>query len=427
MLQLDISATLGKTITPQYGIPDQEWTALRTPLKRLIEEFLHEREKSHVHDWAMDPYQKPVVDRVNAVAKKLLAEGIQTVVWIGIGGSGLGPKVLQEVFEGPKTIEILVVDTIDPAMLSLYREMVDWKKAAIVVASKSGNTLETMSAFFLYWESLQKAVRGKAHERVIAITDPKIGPLHDWCEKEEVTMLPIAHDVGGRYSIFSPIGLLPLALLGANVGGFIRGAKEMDTLCQSTVLEDNPAATLAAVQFLLESKRDCPLRIIMPYSQRLASIGRWNQQLIAESLGKQELHNPIPMAAVGTQDQHSLLQQWMEGPHTGWHLFICEEQKEEIDVPHSVPGPLSYLAGTSFGALLDACYQGTSKALTSAKRPHATITLTRLDEYHLGQLFFCFMAEVVLLGKLLRIDPYGQPGVELGKTITKKLLTDKRA
>ncbi len=423
MLQLDIQATLGKIITPQCGIPEQEMTALRTPLKRLVEEFLSEREKGNTHEWAMDPYRKKTVDRCQEVAKKILAQGVQTIVWIGIGGSGLGPKVIQELFEGPQTVEFILVDTIDPSILAMYRDIVDWKKAAIVVASKSGNTLETMSAFYLYWDMLEKAVRGKAHERVVAITDPSSGPLHDWCEKEEVEMLPIPPNTGGRYSVFSPVGLLALALLKANVAGFVRGAKEMDTLCQSTVLEQNPAAQLAAVQFLLEQKRGYNLRVIMPYSQRLASLGRWNQQLIAESLGKNDVHNPIPMAAVGTQDQHSLLQQWMEGPRNSWHLFLCEEMKTELEVPHNVAGPLSYMAGKSFGSLLDACYQGTSKALTTAKRPHVTITLTRLDEFHLGQLFFCFMAEVVLLGKLYRIDPYGQPGVELGKTITRKILT----
>jgi glucose-6-phosphate isomerase len=221
--------------------------------------------------------------------------------------------------------------------------------------------------------------------------------------------------------------LLPIALLGGDTAAFLRGAKEMDTLCQQTNLDDNPALQLAAVQFLLESKRRYAIRVIMPYAQRLESLGRWDQQLIAESLGKNELNNPIPMAAIGTQDQHSLLQQWMEGPRACWHLFICEKEKPRITVPQNVEESFSYIAGKTFGQLLDACYEGTSRALTEAKRPHATITLERVDEEHLGQLFFLLLAEVVFLGKLYRIDPYGQPGVETGKKITKGLLMQERA
>lgn len=422
MLQLDIQGTLGKTITPQNGIPQQELTELRTPMRRIVEEFLREREHTPVHEWSMDPYRKDIIAQVQAVADDLKADGVQTVVWIGIGGSGLGPQVIQEAFEGPNTMELIVVDTIDPSVLQMYRGIIDWKRTAIVVASKSGNTLETMTAFFLFWEDLRRAVRTKAARRTIAITDPGTGPLHDFCEREEIRLLPIPPAVGGRYSIFTPIGLLPMALLGCNVAAFVRGAKEMDTRCQSTVLEENPAALLAATQFLLESKRGYQIRVIMPYSQRLAKLAKWEEQLIAESLGKRDLQNPIPHAAVGTQDQHSLLQQWMEGPRIAWHLFIREEQKPELKLPRDLPGPFSSLGGKNFGELLDACLQGTGKGLTAAKRPHALISITRLDEFHLGQLFFCFLTEVVFLGKLLRIDPYGQPGVEIGKKFTKEIL-----
>ncbi|HBU09850.1 MAG TPA: glucose-6-phosphate isomerase, partial [Candidatus Peribacter riflensis] len=112
-------------------------------------------------------------------------------------------------------------------------------------------------------------------------------------------------EIGGRFSIFTPVGLLPLALLDGNIDSFVRGAKEMDTLCQNTALDENPATLLAAVQYLLDFKRGYSVRVIMPYSARLTSIARWDQQLIAESLGKTETKNPIPLAAIGTQDQHS--------------------------------------------------------------------------------------------------------------------------
>ena len=390
-------------------------------MRRYVDDWLKEREKGQ-HAWTMDPYNQRVTAQVKDVVTRAKEEKIKTVVWIGIGGSGLGPKVIQEAYEGLDTIEFILLDTIDPAILSMYMELIDWKNTLVVVASKSGGTLEPMSVFFLCYQKLKDAMGEKAPERIVALTDPREGKLRMFCLDNGIRMLPIPSDVGGRYSIFTPIGLLPLGLLGGNIDEFQRGAKEIDTLCQKNVLDENPAALLACVQFILDTKRNYPIRVIMPYSQRLESASRWNQQLVAESLGKVETYNPIPLAAIGTQDQHSLLQQWMAGPRKCWHIFIREAQKPSISVPNEVEETFKYVAGKEFGELLDACYTGTSQALTKAKRPHITITLGKVDEYHLGQLFFLFLTEVVFLGKLYRIDPYGQPAVEIGKKITKEIL-----
>lgn len=422
MLTLDIKGTLAKVITPSHGIPDSEFATVRTSMRRYTEEWLSEREKGQ-HGWSMNPYDKDAVKTVSALVEGLKTENIQTVVWIGIGGSGLGPKVLQEIFESPKTPAFLVIDTIDPTSLGMQLDLIDWKNALIVVVSKSGSTLETMSAFFACFERLKSAVKTHPGNRVVAITDPEGGPLRAFAKTNRIHSLAIPPNVGGRFCIFTPVGLLALGLLGGDINQFIRGAKEMDTYCQETTLARNPAASLAAVQFLLDTRRNYPIRVIMPYGDRLMSMARWEQQLLAESLGKGEGFNPIPVAAIGTQDQHSLLQQWMAGPRKSWHLFIREIDKPRLEVPKNVPDSFGYIAGKTFGQLLDACYEGTSQALTSAKRPHATIALQRLDEYHIGQLFFLFMTEVVYLGKLYRIDIYGQPAVEIGKQITKGILS----
>lgn len=423
MLTLDITGALAKTITPSLGIPDQELSALRTTMKRNTEDFLREREKGE-HPWSMDPYDKQAITAVKNAAQYARTEKIRQVVWIGIGGSGLGPKVIQEAFESPETTEFILLDSIDPAMIEMNMKLIDWKRALLVIASKSGGTLEPMSLFFFCFEQLKKIMKDRAPQRVIAITDPQKGILHDFAKEQGIPMLSIPPGVGGRYSIFTPVGLLPLALLGGDVDSFVEGAKKMDTACQNTVLDESPASLLASVQFLLDTKRGYPIRVIMPYSKRLESIARWNQQLIAESLGKTETHNPIPLAAIGTQDQHSLLQQWLSGPRKCWHIFIKEESTGSVAVPMEVEESFSYIAGKKFGELLDACHQGTSQALMSAKRPHVTISLPNFSEESLGQLFFLFLTEVILLGKLYRIDPYGQPAVEVGKKITKSILSD---
>ncbi len=425
MLTLDISATLAKAITPSMGIPDAEMSGLRTGMRKYVEDWLKERSRG-MHAWSMDPYDKKTLQRVKETAMAAKGRGIKTVLWVGIGGSGLGPKVIQEVFEGPETLEFIIIDTIDPAALLQILPTIDWKTTLLVIASKSGDTLEPMSVFFLLWEQLNAHRKLRPQDHVVAITDPEKGTLHDFCVMHDIPMLPMPSAVGGRYSIFTPIGLFPLALLDGDLNAFVRGAKEMDTLCQATSLTDNPAALLAATQFLLDTHRGYGVRVIMPYGVRMQSLARWNQQLIAESLGKTETHNPIPLSAIGTQDQHSLLQQWMAGPRSCWHLFIRELEKSRLNVPEDIDESWKHIAGKSFGQLLDACYEGTSRALSSVKRPHATISITRLDAAHLGQLFFLLLTEVVFLGKLYRIDPYGQPAVEVGKQITKQLLSRGR-
>jgi glucose-6-phosphate isomerase len=422
MLTLDVKGTLAKVITPSHGIPDQEFAGIRSSMRRYTEEWLKERERG-LHALSMNPYDKEGIREVQDLASRVKAEKIQTIVWIGIGGSGLGPRVLQEVFESPATPALIVIDTVDPATLALHLQLIDWRSALLVVASKSGSTLETMAAFFACYEKLKGAVKSHPGKRVIGVTDPEGGPLRAFAKTNHLQTLSIPPDVGGRFCIFTPVGLLPLALLGGDLAQFIRGAKEMDTHCQEMTLSRNPAASLAAVQYLLDTRRGYPIRVIMPYGDRLQSMARWEQQLLAESLGKSDGFNPIPMAAIGTQDQHSLLQQWMAGPRKSWHLFLREVDKTRLEVPRSVPDAFAYIGGKTFGQLLDACYEGTSQALTSAKRPHVTIALQRLDEYHMGQLFFLLLTEVVYLGKLYRISVYGQPAVELGKQITKGILS----
>lgn len=412
---------MGKAITPSNGIPEQEFSSILTSLRRYIEEFGKECDSGE-HAWSKDPQNEDTINKVKEVAAFASEQKVKQIVWIGIGGSGLGPKVLREVFESPHTAEFILLDTIDPFMLKMYDELIDWSSALVVVVSKSGGTLEPMSVFFHCWKQLKIARGDKAGDFCIGVTDPKDGNLRTFCLENGIKTLPIPKDVGGRYSVFTPVGLLPIALLGGDVDQFVKGAMEIDVSCKNIVPDENPAAMLAGVQFLLDTKRDYRVRVVMPYSQRLESVARWNQQLIAESLGKVETNNPIPLAAIGTQDQHSLLQQWMAGPRKQWHLFIREIEHEEFKVPNEVDATFQNIAGKNYGELLDACYQGTSGALTQAKRPHVTIGLQRIDEYHLGQLFYLFMVEVVLLGKLYRIDPYGQPAVEIGKKITKEVL-----
>lgn len=422
MLHLDISAATAKLLTPTYGITNQECTSLRTTVRRYIEEWLQER-KNGEHAWSMDPYNRPLREQVHESAKRIQGARYQHILWIGIGGSALGPRVIIDAFGSSKAPTMHILDSVDPSSIQRTVSTLDWAQTFVVIVSKSGNTLESMSLFFYLWDELKQHRKGKAKEHVLALTDPAEGALRRFCVSQGIQMLPIPPGVGGRFSVFTPIGLLPMSLCGGNIDAFLQGAKEMDTLCQQTSLEENPAALLAVVQFLLDTQKKNPIRIVMPYSDRLRHIAAWDQQLIAESLGKRSGPLPIPFAAHGPQDQHSLLQQWLAGPRGFWHLFIRELEKPRIEIPTTVESAFTFIAGKTFGELLDACEEGTAHALTKNKHPNVTLSLSRLDEAHLGQLFFLFMVEVVFLGKLYRIDPYGQPAVEQGKKITREILS----
>ncbi len=204
MLHLDVTAALAKAITPSMGIPDQEFAALRTGMKRYVEDFLKER-RAGEHGWSMNAYDKAAAQKVKEMAMTVKGRGIKTVVWIGIGGSGLGPRVLAEAFETIDGLEFLVIDTIDPFVLETSLKALDWKSTLLVPVSKSGDTLETMSAFLLFYDQLQRQKKIRPAQHVVAITDPEKGYLREFCIEHGITMLPLPSDVGGRYSIFTPI------------------------------------------------------------------------------------------------------------------------------------------------------------------------------------------------------------------------------
>lgn len=417
MLSVDTSGTLAKVITPSFGLPEQEVERMRTSMRKITEDWLLEREKGQ-HAWSMCPYDRSLMDQVRERAKALRALAPATVLWIGIGGSSLGTRVIQDACALDESVELLILDTVDPAVVERTLQEVEWRRTILIVASKSGATLEPLSVFFLAFHRLRATLGSKeALQRTLVLTEIGGGMLRSIAIQEGIPVLPLPSNVGGRFSIFTAIGLLPLELLGGDVSNFLRGAKEMDTLCQQTDLLGNPASKLATIQYLLDVRRGYPLRVCMPYSARLWSLALWEQQLVAESLGKSEATGPTPMAAIGTQDQHSLLQQWMAGRRLCWHLFLRIAEHPRLPLPAIADPTFAFLAGRNLGDVLDASYEGTAQALTRAKRPHVTITLPRLDAYHVGQLVFLLMTEVVFLGKLYRIDPYGQPAVELGKQI----------
>lgn len=389
------------------------------------------------------PYANEAVERVVEMADGF-GQWFEDVVVLGIGGSGLGGIVLRDVLLGAfwnqRTDEerdhfprLHVVDNPDPLTLSSLLARLDPSRTLFNVVSKSGATAETMAQYLVARERVEQAVGAdKARGHFLFTTDPSEGALRQIGEMEGVPMLPVPENVGGRFSVLSAVGLLPAAVCGVDPRSLLAGAAAMDERCRTERLAENPAGIFAALLHHGDVTQDRSIHVLMPYADRLQSLGLWFQQLWAESLGKAKgidgsarASGPTPLAALGATDQHSLLQLFMEGPHDKIVVFIdVEDPGTDLSIPNGHPEipALSYLGGHSMGELLATERAATGEALRRAGRPNATLSLSRVTAHTLGELLMFFQIATVYAGALYGVDPLDQPGVELGKRLTYGLM-----
>ena len=389
------------------------------------------------------PYATDTAERVRELADGF-AQWFEDVVVLGIGGSGLGAIALKEALLGPFWNErnaddrdhfprLHVVDNPDPLTFHALLGRVDPARTLFNVVSKSGTTAETMAQYLVAKARVEAAVGAdKARGHFLFTTDPVRGVLRQLGDAEGVPMLPIPENVGGRFSVLSPVGLFPAAVCGADLAALLAGAAAMEARCRTSTLADNPAGVLASLLHHADLAQGRPIHVLMPYADRLRPLALWFQQLWAESLGKArtldgELRptGPTPLASVGATDQHSLLQLLMEGPHDKVVLFVhVDDPGTDVAIPsvHAEIPALSYLGGHSLGALLATERVATAEALRRAGRPNATVHMPRIDAHALGQLLMLFQIATVYAGALYGVDPLDQPGVELGKQLTYGLM-----
>jgi glucose-6-phosphate isomerase len=369
---------------------------------------------------------------------------IDDLVILGIGGSSLGGLALLKALLHPHWNLLSsekrqgwprfhFIDNVDADVVHGLFDLLDPKRTLVNVVSKSGTTSESMAAY-LYakaWllETFTEAEAMKQH--MVFTTDKNKGVLRRIADENGVTCFEVPDDVGGRFSIFSAVGLLPAALCGLNPHAFLDGLRDAKTLLRRQPVKENPACIGAALQ-VAYYQQGKPLSVLMPYSTRLAAVSDWYVQLWAESLGKakdkdgQTVHSgPTPLKAVGATDQHSQIQLYNEGPNDKIVTFIqLAKPDHDVVIPDSQPGEeeLAYLAGQSFHTLLTAEFEATRASLVSNQRPNVTITLPELNPYTFAQLLYFFEVQTALAGWLLNIDPFDQPGVELAKKYTYALM-----
>jgi glucose-6-phosphate isomerase len=291
------------------------------------------------------------------------------------------------------------------------------------VISKSGNTVETMGAFFHLSPNLDP-------KGIVAITDPKQGELRSLAHREGWTSFPIAPNIGGRYSVLTAVGLLPSELGGVSANGLLQGAAQMRAYLESLPPEENPAFSFALASYFWDVEGNRAVQYLMPYHRNLKLIADWYVQLWAESLGKRTTSDPevavgfSPVAALGTTDQHSLLQLFKEGPGDKIIGFLEVEPKGSTPIgkPPFVVEKLSYLTDHTFEEITHLASLATEKSLNNSGVPTYRIVTEAPSPELLGALFFFFETACALAGELYGVDAFNQPGVEEAKRLLRESL-----
>jgi glucose-6-phosphate isomerase len=433
-IRINYSNMIGEAVG---GIPENEWAAAAADFKRAYDGFEKLRASGTVGfaDMVRDAALKEQVTSFVGKAKGRYDD----VVILGIGGSALGPIAMRTALR-PSGWNMLsatarkgeprlhVLDNVDPETIAALLARLDLSRTLFIVTSKSGGTAETMSQFLIVHQALERqSLKAGAH--LVFVTDPAQGALRPLANQYGIPALDIPPNVGGRFSVLTPVGTLPAALIGIDVGQLLQGAADMAASCESSELSKNQAGTYGTLQWLADTNFGKTINVLMPYSDPLRDFAAWFVQLWAESLGK---HLPdgssvgqTPLAALGATDQHSQVQLFMEGPKNKVVSFVSVKQRgTDLTIPHGFKEvkELGYLGGHSLGELIDIEQRATAGALAKRGRPNLTIEVERVDEWHVGGLIMLLELATAYAGQLYGIDAFNQPGVELGKQFAYALL-----
>lgn len=392
--------------------------------ERILAEFRQRREASEL-------------GRILATARRLRDE-VDRVVVLGIGGSYMGARALFESCCQPYHNELTRADrggaprlyfsgnNVDndrtSALLELLGQGTD-RKFAVVVVSKSGGTLETAVAFRLFAAALA-AAGGDPRDAIVPVTG-RTGRLRELSAAIGCRdVFDIPEGVGGRFSILSAVGLMPAALLGLDVVALLEGAAAMNARFREAPPGDNPPLDYTAVAHVAE-EHGRVTRVLSVWSDELEAVGLWYDQLLAESLGKHQ-RGALPLTVVNTRDLHSRGQQHQEGrlDKLITNLIVDQPRRDPLVVPRSAhdQDQLNRLAGRTLPEFMSAAVAGTNQAYAEVGRPTIDLRLPRLDEATMGQFFQMMMLATVVEGRLIGINPYGQPGVEAYKRNMQALL-----
>lgn len=360
------------------------------------------------------------------------------LVVIGIGGSDLGAIAVQQALFGRfyneqfPDIKIYFADTVDTdyiwdIVLVVEQELEAEHDVIINVVSKSGTTTETVANYEIFLELL-KRYKGHDYHNYIVVTTDVDSALWNMAEKEDIRCLAVPKMVGGRYSVFSAVGLFPLGLIGVDIKQLLAGAQSMIAPCTDRGIEQNPAARRAAMLHMYY-EQGIHVHDLFLFSIDLQAIGAWYRQLIAESLGK-DGKGIMPTVSIGTTDLHSMIQLYLAGPAERFTTFVhVAENKSNVVMPRyqEFEKLVANIQGLPLSSIMQAIFEGVCIAYQKNHLPYVTIVIPEKSAFYIGQLLQAMMFEVMYVGYLLGVNPFDQPQVELYKAETRRVLTERKS
>ena len=443
MIELNCKYADSAVIGEENGLNiQQKFNEFKDTIANIISDLNKRKDKpGQWLQWMNLGYSEETVWYVKEYAA-LVENRFDNILVLGIGGSALGGLAVTEALLKPywnllskeqrnNYPRIFFLDNIDADSITGLLEILDLKKTLVNVITKSGSTAETMSQFMIIKDKLERELGDDYRKNIVATTDKNVGVLKQIAEQEGYKTFIIPDDVGGRFSVFSAVGLLPFALVGIDIDEIINGIKDMDLALKNTDIKENIAAQNALIHFLMDTQKGKKISVMMPYSSRLKYVADWYVQLWAESLGKEKNLNgetvhvgPTPVKAVGATDQHSQIQLYNEGPNDKIINFIrVKKFDNDLEIPKIFEYTgIGYLGGKTLNDLMNAEADATRVALSDYNKPTVTITLPEINGYYVGQLLYMFEVQTAIAGALYNIDAFNQPGVEQSKNYTYALM-----
>ncbi|MDO8510344.1 MAG: hypothetical protein Q7S15_01840 [bacterium] len=417
------------------GIGTMEGKVRLIPIIEKLTEIV--RSKTYeVHEASvMLPFDEVMREEVLRLGEELSTPKQKYVILIGIGGSNLGVKAVYDALRGYYDLleenhfpKIIFLDTLQATyagkVLNLLKSHSP-EELLIIIASKSGTTTETAVNAELTLAALGTA----AHGRVVAITD-EASALWQAAKDRGFKILTVPRVVGGRFSVFSPVGLFPLTVAGFDIEAFTDGAKLAFSNSSIAELPENFA--MQSALYLYEAyEKGIRIHDLFLFNPALESLGKWYRQLVAESLGKEKSNDGsivnagiTPTVSIGSNDLHSMVELYLGGPRDKITTFVSAPEIAALTIPSELNLPtVPMVAGKSVGEVLSAIYEGTKAAYRSKGLPHMELVFDGVSEKELGYFMQHKMVETIFLGELLGINAFNQPSVELYKQETRKILS----
>ncbi|MCD6569176.1 MAG: glucose-6-phosphate isomerase [Deltaproteobacteria bacterium] len=433
MIRFDFSGVT-KELINERGISKEDINALSPIIKEAHDILSSRRERGEILFYDL-PYAKDTINQVKDLAGDLSGK-FKNIVHLGIGGSSLGPKAIFSALKDPfhnyvSSPRMFFLENIDPEYIASLLDNISAEETLFNVVSKSGATPETASQFMVVFDLLKTRLGKNYKDHLVFITDPKDGVLRRLASAHGIRSLPIPKEVGGRFSVLTPVGLLPAAMCSIDIDKLLDGAAKMADIVTSPDVFKNPAYMYACIHFIAFVK-GINISVIMPYSNALYDLADWYRQLWAESLGKKtSLDNKdvftgqTPVKALGATDQHSQIQLYMEGPFDKIiNIITVKHYRKDIKIPaiFNDINELAYLGSKDMSELINAEASSIRAALIKNERPTTQIEIDTINGETIGALFMFFEVSTAFMGYLLKIDPFNQPGVELGKQLTFSLM-----